>query len=186
MVFALGIEVFSLRTGNSSWSTAGRLITLKSWLKPETRHERSQIPRVMSFKLEKQKVNCLQTFFSIVGSAWECHPGCRRFCLSSCKRSCCAPGAPNYTPDMFPQLVSYQASLPPPPPPPPACPTGCPSTCYPSCDAGCCFPVNQAPVYPQYSANPYSTGYGGYPTDPCAAQGCSAECAPLCKPGKHS
>ncbi|CAH3194723.1 unnamed protein product [Porites evermanni] len=115
-------------------------------------------------------------------SAWECHPGCRRFCLSSCKRSCCAPGAPNYTPDMFPQLVSYQASLPPPPPPPPACPTGCPSTCYPSCDAGCCFPVNQAPVYPQYSANPYSTGYGGYPTDPCAAQGCSAECAPLCKP----
>ena len=146
--------------GNPSRSTAGRVITLK--------------------------VNCLQILFSIIGSAWECHPGCRRFCLSSCKRSCCAPGAPSYTPDMFPQLVSYQASLPPPPPPPPACPTGCPSTCYPSCDSGCCFPVNQAPVYPQYSANPYSAGYGGYPTDPCAAQGCSAECAPLCKPGKHS
>ncbi|XP_029193903.2 proline-rich protein 2-like [Acropora millepora] len=106
-------------------------------------------------------------------SAWECHPGCKKFCLSSCKRSCCAPGAPNYSPDMFPQLVNYQASLPPPPPPPPACPTGCPSTCYPNCDAGCCFPVNQ-PAYSQYP--PY-TGY-----DPCVAQSCSSACAPQCKP----
>lgn len=114
-------------------------------------------------------------------SAWECHPGCKRFCLSSCKRSCCAPGAPNYTPDMFPQLVNYQASLPPPPPPAPACPTGCPSTCYPNCDAGCCFPVSQPPAYPQYPpANPYDFGYGGY--DPCAALSCSAACAPQCKP----
>ena len=86
---------------------------------------------------------------------------------------------------MFPQLVSYQASLPPPPPPPPACPTGCPSTCYPNCDAGCCFPVSQPPAYPQYPPNPYDTGYAGYPTgDPCAAQSCSAACAPLCKPGE--
>lgn len=118
-----------------------------------------------------------------LGSAWECHPGCKRFCLSSCKRSCCAPGAPNYTPDMFPQLVNYQASLPPPPPPAPACPTGCPSTCYPNCDAGCCFPVSQPPAYPQYPpANPYDFGYGGY--DPCGALSCSAACAPQCKPGK--
>ena len=76
---------------------------------------------------------------------------------------------------MFPQLVNYQASLPPPPPPPPACPTGCPSTCYPNCDAGCCFPVNQPPAYPQYSP------YMGY--DPCVAQSCSAACAPQCQPG---
>ncbi|XP_068743081.1 ras-associated and pleckstrin homology domains-containing protein 1-like [Montipora capricornis] len=111
----------------------------------------------------------------VLRSAWECHPGCKKFCLSSCKRSCCAPGAPNYSPDMFPQLVNYQASLPPPPPPPPACPTGCPSTCYPNCDAGCCFPVSQQPAYPQYS--PYSTAY-----DPCAVQSCSTACAPQCKP----
>lgn len=114
-------------------------------------------------------------------SAWECHPGCKRFCLSSCKRSCCALGAPNYSPAMFPQLVNYQASLPPPPPPPPACPAGCPSTCYPNCDSGCCFQANQ-PVFPQY-ANPYDVGYTGYPAgDPCAAMSCSAACAPQCKP----
>lgn len=121
-------------------------------------------------------------FLPHLGSAWECHPGCKRFCLSSCKRSCCAPGAPNYSPAMFPQLVNYQASLPPPPPPPPACPAGCPSTCYPNCDSGCCFQANQ-PVFPQY-ANPYDVGYTGYPAgDPCAAMSCSAACAPQCKPG---
>lgn len=118
-----------------------------------------------------------------LGSAWECHPGCKRFCLSSCKRSCCMPGAPNYNPSMFNQLVSYQASLPAPPPPPPACPVGCPGSCYPSCDSGCCFQASQ-PSFPQYPANPYDVGYVGYPAgDPCATQGCSASCAPLCKPG---
>lgn len=120
----------------------------------------------------------------VLGSAWECHPGCKRFCLSSCKRSCCAPGAPNYNPSMFPQLVSYQASLPPPPPPPPACPIGCPATCYPNCDSGCCYQANQ-PAFPQYPASPYDMGYNGYPAgDPCAAMSCAASCAPLCKPGE--
>lgn len=123
------------------------------------------------------------SFHLDLGSAWECHPGCKRFCLSSCKRSCCTPGAPNYDPSMFNQLVGYQASLPPSPPPPPACPVGCPGSCYPNCDSGCCFQASQ-PAFPQYPANPYDMGYVGYPAgDPCAAQGCSASCAPLCKPG---
>ena len=92
------------------------------------------------------------SFSLLAGQAWNCHPGCKKFCLPSCKRSCCAPGAPDYTPSQFPQLVNYQAALPAPPPLPQACPPSCPTSCYPHCDAGCCTgAASIAPPPPSYS-----------------------------------
>ena len=42
------------------------------------------------------------SFWLIFLGAWNCHEGCRIYCLPSCKSSCCKPGAKDYHPDMMP------------------------------------------------------------------------------------